>query len=102
LKFTPNWLPEKLFDVPAVTVDVWVFAWPIDEDAVALVDGGFAGDGDTTELVVAGSFPDDADATETELPVLKFTLNWLHEGYWMYQLYELLFDYYPGVLTISR
>jgi hypothetical protein len=27
LKFTANWLHEKLFDVQAVTVDVWVFAW---------------------------------------------------------------------------
>ena len=99
MKFTPNWLPEKLFDVPAVTVDVQVFAWLIDDDAVALVAGSFVV---VVVVVVAGSFPDDADATETELPVLKFTLNWLHEGYWMYQLYELLFVYYPGVLTISR
>jgi hypothetical protein len=39
LKFTANWLHEKLFDVPAVQVALWVFDWLIEDVALALVLG---------------------------------------------------------------
>jgi hypothetical protein len=64
------WLHEWLLYVPAVQVAVWLLLWLIDEDAVALVDGGF----------VVGSLPPVyACAAETALPLLKFIANWLHE-----------------------
>ena len=48
--------------------------WLIEEDAVALVDGG------CEPMSHVGSVPpDDACAAETALPLLKFTANWLHE-----------------------
>jgi hypothetical protein len=60
-------------NVLAVQVAVWLLLWLIDEDAVALVDGGFV-------LVEAGSAPPVyACAAETALPLLKFIANWLHE-----------------------
>ena len=47
--------------------------WLIEEDAVALVDGG------CEPVSHVGSPPDDACAAETALPLLKFIANWLHE-----------------------
>jgi hypothetical protein len=51
--------------------------WLIEEDAVALVDGD--GGGFANQVPVRSSVPDDADAAETALSVLKFSANWLHE-----------------------
>jgi hypothetical protein len=74
LTFAASWLHEAKLNVPAVQVAVWLLLWLIDEDAVALVDGGC----EPTSHV--GSVPpDDADAAETALPLLKFIAAWLHE-----------------------
>jgi hypothetical protein len=71
--FAAAWLHEMKLNVPAVQVAVWLLLWLIDEDAVALVDGGLV-------LVEAGSAPPVyACAAETALPLLKFIANWLHE-----------------------
>jgi hypothetical protein len=73
LMFAAAWLHEAKLNVPAVQVAVWLLLWLIDDDAVALVDGGLA-------VVVDGSLPPVyACAAETALPLLKFTANWLHE-----------------------
>jgi len=73
--FAASWLHEAKLNVPAVQVAVWLLLWLIDEDAVALVDGGFAG---STDEVPRGS-PVEASAAETALPLLKFIAAWLHE-----------------------
>jgi hypothetical protein len=73
LTFAASWLHEKLFDVPAVQVAFWSLVWLIDEDAVALVDGGF-------EVGSVPRPPVYACAAETALPLLKFIANWLHDA----------------------
>ena len=80
MTFAASWLHEKALNVPAVQVAVWLLLWLIDEDAVALVDGGFAGGGFATEVVAGSSAPDDACAAETALPLLKFIAAWLHDA----------------------
>ena len=56
-----------------------MLVWLIDEDAVALVDGDVDGSVVAIEVPVGSSFPDDACAAETALPLLKFIAAWLHE-----------------------
>jgi hypothetical protein len=74
LTFAASWLHDAVFDVPAVQVAVWLLLWLIDEDAVALVDGG------CEPMIHVGSVPpNDASAAETALPLLKFIASWLHE-----------------------
>jgi hypothetical protein len=75
--FLANWLHEAKLNVPDVQDAVWLLLWLIEEDAVALVDGEF--DGSATEVAAGSSFPDDACAAETALPLLKFIAAWLHE-----------------------
>jgi hypothetical protein len=67
-----SWLHDLKLYVPAVQVAVWLLLWLIDEDAVALVDGGF-------EVGSVARPPVYACAAETALPLLKFTAAWLHE-----------------------
>jgi hypothetical protein len=82
LKFEAAWLHEKLFDVPAVQVAVWLLLWLIEADAIELVDGWFDECGDTIEVVVGSAAPPDENdsAAETALPLLKFEAAWLHEA----------------------
>jgi hypothetical protein len=61
-------LHERLFDVPAVQVAVWILLWLIDELAVA-----------ESLVSMSGIGSDVADAADTALPVFQFIASWLHE-----------------------